>query len=52
MDGDAIVGTIVLVFALGSLTCLVLWSRRIINRIARRHFGSARQIEKELRGGN
>lgn len=51
MSGDVIVGIIILAGALASLTCLVLWSRRRINRIARRRYGSARAIEKELNGG-
>jgi uncharacterized membrane protein (DUF4010 family) len=51
MDADAVIGIIVIAAALGLLTGLVLWSRRRIQRIARNGFGSARAIEKELRGG-
>ncbi len=50
MDTDAIVGWIVVAGALGLLAYLVFWSRRRIDRISRKGFASARQIEKELRG--
>ena len=51
MDGDVIVGIIVIAAAAALLTGLVLWSRRRIERIARNGYRSARAIEKELRGG-
>ena len=52
MDGDILLGILVVAASLGCLTCLVLWSRRRINRIARGRFGSARTLERELgRGG-
>jgi len=51
MDGNMIAGIIITAAALVTLTCLVFWSRRRINRIAKRGFGSARAIEKDLSGG-
>jgi len=46
MDPHALVGCIILAVALGSLTGLVFWSRRIINRIGKTGFGSAREIAR------
>ncbi|HET6428194.1 MAG TPA: hypothetical protein VFJ30_07285 [Phycisphaerae bacterium] len=51
MDGQTIVGIAVIAAALAVLTGLVLWCRRRIERIARKGFGSARAIEKDLDGG-
>ena len=51
MEPDAIIGSIVVVVALAALTYLVLWARRRIDRIARNGFGTAREIEREHRGG-
>jgi len=50
MDPNAILGMIIIVAALGVLLGLVAWSRRRIRRIGRNGYGSARAIEKELRG--
>jgi len=49
MDADIITGIVVLVLALGVLTGLVLWSRRIIERIASSDAKTAREILRELR---
>ena len=49
MEGDAVIGIIVIAGALAALTLLVVWSRQIIHRIAARRFDSARAIEKDLR---
>ena len=51
MDGDTIIGLVLMVGALALLTGLVLWSRRRIDRIARNGYGSARAIERELDDG-
>lgn len=45
---DILFGCAVLTAALGCLTALVLWSRRIIERVARRGGGSAREILRDL----
>ena len=50
MNGEAITGIVILGCALGALACLVLWSRRIIERIASSDSNTAREILKELRG--
>jgi hypothetical protein len=47
---DIVAGCTILTVAMGTLTYLVLWSRRTIERIARRGYGSARRIVKELNG--
>ena len=47
MDFDTTLGCILVVVALSLLTLLVLWSRRTIDRIARKGFGSAREISSE-----
>ena len=51
METDIIVGCLVGVGALTLITCLVLWSRRTIDRIAKSRSRSAREILKELHGG-
>ena len=51
MEGDAVVGMVLLAAALASLVVLVFWSRRRIERISRNGYGTARAIEKELDGG-
>ena len=51
MDADILIGCIAVAGAVGLITCLVLWSRRAIDRIARSRSSSAREIVKELRGG-
>ena len=48
MHRDAIIGMILLFSALGLLTYLVMWSRRVIDRVARGDVRSAREIEKAL----
>ena len=50
MDMDAIIGTALIAGALAALSCLVLWSRRTIERIARKRSRSARAILKDLNG--
>lgn len=51
MSGDALVGIIVIAASLVVLTVLVLWSRRRIERIARKGYDTARAIEKDLGDG-
>lgn len=43
-----IVGCLIVGAALGLSTFLVLWSRRTIERIAKKGLNSAREIEKDL----
>ncbi|MDP7162637.1 MAG: hypothetical protein QF577_05040 [Phycisphaerae bacterium] len=51
MDLDAIIGCTVIICALGLIVGLLLWSRRVIKRIAGKGAASsARQIMKDLRG--
>jgi hypothetical protein len=51
MNFDATLGCLLAAGALVLSTLLVVWSRRAIERIARRGFRSAREIEEELNGG-
>lgn len=51
MDKDLVVGTLVLIGALSIVVGLVLWSRYVIERIARRGLRTARDIMKDLRHG-
>lgn len=48
MNIDALIGIIVTAAALVVTALLVLWSRRIIERIAREGCRSAREIEEEM----
>lgn len=50
MDGDAILGCILIAGALLTLTALTLWSRRTIRRIREGGSGSLREIMKGLNG--
>jgi len=47
VDREVAAGFTVVAAALGVLTYLVLWSRRTIERIARKGLGSAREILKD-----
>ena len=49
IHADLVAGIVIIAAAMCLLLGLVFWSRRIINRIARRGFGSAREIMKDLR---
>jgi len=49
MDRDSLLGCIIVVVALSSITYLVLWSRRTIERIARKRLSSVREILEDLR---
>jgi len=51
MDRDILLGSILIACALGILIGLVAWSRHIIDTIARKKLGSARDIVRELRNG-
>lgn len=51
MDTDIIIGSIVIVLALGLIIFLVAWSSRAINKIARKGLRSARDITRELSNG-
>ena len=48
MNGEILLGCLVLGAALCIVTYLVLWSRRTIDRIAESDARSAREIEKEV----
>lgn len=50
MERDSIIGCIALVFALGFVAYLTIWSRRTINWIARNGKSSVREILKDLNG--
>ncbi|MHC4563415.1 MAG: hypothetical protein ACYS8X_11655 [Planctomycetota bacterium] len=50
MSTDAVIGCVVLSTTMLLLVSLTVWSRRRIERIARSHGRSAREIEKGLRG--
>ena len=50
MDMNVLIGCVVTVCALALIVALVLWSRRTINRIAKKGFRTARQTLKELNG--
>ena len=51
MDLDLIAGCVMTAVALVSLTALVFWSRRSIDRIAKMGYKSFREIMKGLRDG-
>lgn len=50
METDAVVVVVVVIGALGSMGYLVWWSRRTIERIARKGPSSAREILRDLEG--
>jgi len=50
MNGDAILGILTVLAALGAVVGLTLWSRRTINWIASSRAGSAREILKQRHG--
>jgi hypothetical protein len=50
MNGDALLGTLLIVGALLFLNILVIWSKRRIDAIAARGLESAREILRELDG--
>ena len=50
MDGDAMLGCVLVAAALSTLTALTLWSRRTIRRIRESGSRSLREIMKDLNG--
>ena len=48
MDRDILIGCLIIAGALGSLTYLLLWSLRTINRISENGYRSMREIMKDL----
>jgi len=50
MATDIAIGIVALALALGTLTGLVLWCRRIIDRIASSGSKTTREMLKELHG--
>ena len=51
MEGDTIIGCIIIACALCLMTYLTFWSRRTINWISTKGQRSAREIVKELDSG-
>lgn len=51
MDRDSLLGCIIVVVALISITYLVFWSRNTIERIARKRLSSVREILEDLHDG-
>ena len=51
MSTTAIVGIVITVVVLGLITFLVLWSNKVINRIAAGKNKTIRTIIRERRGG-
>ena len=51
MDTDGLIAVMLVVGALVVLLLLVMWSRRIIERIAREHLGSLRDFLREQKNG-
>ena len=49
-DPDILIGSVVLALALATLAGFILWSRRVINRIARRGARTLREITKDRDG--
>jgi hypothetical protein len=50
MDGDTLLGCILIAGALAVLTVLTLWSRRTIRRITERGSRSLREIMRDMNG--
>ena len=50
MDREVLIGFAVVAGALGLIVYLVVWSRRTIERIARKRLGSAREILRDING--
>ena len=51
MDIEVLIGFAVVAGALGLIVYLVVWSRRTIERIARKRLRSAREILRDINGG-
>mgnify|MGYP001369199428 CR=1 FL=1 len=51
MERDILLGILLIVSGLSCMTYLILWSRKMIERIAERHLTSVRDIVKELHHG-
>ena len=47
METELIIGLTLVVAALAGITFLVVWGKRSIDRIARKGYGSAREIDRE-----
>jgi hypothetical protein len=48
---DVIIGLLLVVFSVGMLLFLVVWSRQIIERIHNKRLESYRQIAKDMKNG-
>lgn len=51
MEKNVIFGTIIIGAALGVITYLTFWSRKTIERIAKKNLGSVREILKDIQDG-
>lgn len=51
MDLNAVVGIVLLVISVTTVTVLTLWSRKRIDRIAESKSASAREIMQEMKNG-
>jgi Trk-type K+ transport system membrane component len=51
MNNDSLIGILIIVCGLGFMTYLILWSRKTMQRIARKQLHSLRDILKELHHG-
>ena len=51
MERDALIGWILIGCALGFITYITFWSRRMIERIYRKSPRSAREILKDINNG-
>jgi len=49
-DPDILIGSVVLVLSLATLVGFILWSRRVINRLARHGARTLREITKDRDG--
>ncbi len=50
MNRDIVIGLSVLCLAMGFITYIFIWSRKVINRIKEKDLHSARSIMKEING--
>jgi len=48
MDKNIIIGSIIVIVSLGFMAYIVLWSRKMLERIKRKKLRSAREIIKEI----
>ncbi|MGA1839977.1 MAG: hypothetical protein ACMUIU_05055 [bacterium] len=51
MEKNVILGTIITGAALGFITYITFWSKKTIERIAKKNLGSVREILKDIQDG-